>query len=82
MRLCSSHIELASRRRTGNTIRGLEAIMFNPTQIIIQAFVGELKNRYGQIYGILEPAHPDIIGFVGRLAYCATYFRNTGYAQC
>jgi hypothetical protein len=42
--------------------------MFNPTQIVIQAFVGELKNRYGQIYGILEPAYPDIIGFVGRLA--------------
>ena len=39
--------------------------MFNPTQIVIQAFVGELKNRYGQIYGILEPAYPDIIGFVG-----------------
>jgi hypothetical protein len=35
--------------------------MFNPTQIVIQAFVGELKNRYGQIYGILEPAYPDII---------------------
>jgi len=42
--------------------------MFNPTQIVIQAFVGELKNRYGQIYGILEPAYRDIIGFVGRLA--------------
>src|SRR5258708_510137 len=42
--------------------------MFNPTQIVIQAFVGELKNRYGQIYGILDPANPDIIGFVGRLA--------------
>ena len=42
--------------------------MFNPTQIVIQAFVGELKNRYGRIYGILEPAYPDIIGFVGRLA--------------
>ena len=42
--------------------------MFNPTQIVIQAFVGELKNRYGQIYGILEPAYPDIVGFVGRLA--------------
>src|SRR3984957_10776366 len=42
--------------------------MFNPTQTVIQAFVGELKNRYGQIYGILEPAYRDIIGFVGRLA--------------
>src|ERR1700745_641859 len=45
-----------------------EAIMFNPTQIVIQAFVEELRNMYGQIYGVLEPAYPDIIGFVGRLA--------------
>ncbi|WP_201449708.1 metal-dependent phosphohydrolase [Bradyrhizobium sp. Ai1a-2] len=42
--------------------------MFNPTQIVIQAFVEQLKGKYGQIYGILEPAYPDIIGFVGRLA--------------
>ena len=42
--------------------------MFNPTQIVIQAFVGELKDKYSQIYGVLEPAYPDIIGFVGRLA--------------
>ena len=42
--------------------------MFNPTQIVIQAFVEQLKDRYDQIYGILEPAYPAIIGFVGRLA--------------
>jgi hypothetical protein len=42
--------------------------MFNPTQIVIQAFVDELKDKYHQIYGVLEPAYPDIIGFVGRLA--------------
>jgi hypothetical protein len=42
--------------------------MFNPTEIVIDAFVGELKGKYGQIYGVLEPAYPDIIGFVGRLA--------------
>jgi hypothetical protein len=42
--------------------------MFNPTQIIIQAFVDELKDKYHLIYGVLEPAYPDIIGFVGRLA--------------
>ena len=42
--------------------------MFNPTQIVIQAFVEQLKGKYGQIYGVLEPAYPDIIGFVGRLA--------------
>ena len=42
--------------------------MFNPTQIVIQAFVEQLKDKYDQIYGILEPAYPAIIGFVGRLA--------------
>jgi len=41
--------------------------MFNPTEIVIQAFVQQLQNMYGQIYGVLEPAYPDIIGFVARL---------------
>src|SRR5258707_2065255 len=73
MQLGYSQLELACGpagpgAQSGNSIRGLEAIMFNPTQIVIQAFVGELKDKYGQIYGVLEPAYPDIIGFVGRLA--------------
>jgi hypothetical protein len=42
--------------------------MFNPTQIVIQACVEELRDMYRQIYGVLEPAYPDIISFVGRLA--------------
>jgi hypothetical protein len=42
--------------------------MFNPTQVVIQAFVEELQAMYGQIYGVLEPAYPGIIGFIGRLA--------------
>jgi hypothetical protein len=42
--------------------------MFNPTQIVIQAFVEELKDKYCLIYGELESAYRDIIGFVGRLA--------------
>ena len=42
--------------------------MFNPTQIIIQAFIEELREAYVQTYGVLEPAYPDIIAFVGRLA--------------
>ena len=42
--------------------------MFNPTHIIIQAFVEELRGAYVQSYGVLEPAYPDIIAFVGRLA--------------
>src|SRR5215469_8723179 len=46
----------------------METIMFNPTQIVIQAFVEQLKDKYRQTYGVLDPAYPDIIGFVGRLA--------------
>ncbi len=42
--------------------------MFNPTEIVIQAFVDELKEKYDLIYGALEPAYPGVIGFVGRLA--------------
>ncbi len=42
--------------------------MFNPTEIVIQAFVQHLQHMYGQIYGVLEPTYPDIIGFVARLS--------------
>jgi hypothetical protein len=42
--------------------------MFNPTQIVIKAFVEELQEMYGQVYGVLEPAYPGIIGFIARLA--------------
>ena len=42
--------------------------MFNPTQLIIEAFVGELKLMYERTYGLLEPSYPGIIDFVGRLA--------------
>lgn len=42
--------------------------MFNPTQIVIRAFVDQLRDMYRQTYGVLEPAYPDIIAFVGRLA--------------
>ena len=42
--------------------------MFNPTKVVIEAFVGELEVMYERTYGILEPGYPGIIGFVGRLA--------------
>ena len=42
--------------------------MFNPTQIVIEAFVSELTLTYGRTYGLLEPSYPGIIGFVARLA--------------
>ena len=42
--------------------------MFNPTPIVVEAFVGELRTMYDRTYGTLEPSHPGIIGFVARLA--------------
>ena len=42
--------------------------MFNPTQIVIERLVGELRLMYERTYGLLEPNYPDIIGFVARLA--------------
>jgi hypothetical protein len=42
--------------------------MFNPTQIVIDAFVEELRVIYRRTYGELEPSYPDIIGFVARVA--------------
>jgi hypothetical protein len=42
--------------------------MFNPTQLVIDAFVDRLADNYGRIYGRLEPDYPGIIGFCGRLA--------------
>jgi hypothetical protein len=42
--------------------------MFNSTQIVIQAFIKELRSMYGQTYGILEPSYPGIISFVAGLA--------------
>jgi hypothetical protein len=42
--------------------------MFNPTQIVIDAFTKELLTMYDRTYGILEPAYPGIISFVAGLA--------------
>jgi hypothetical protein len=42
--------------------------MFNPTQIVIEAFVSELTLTYERTYGLLEPSYPGVIGFVARLA--------------
>ena len=42
--------------------------MFNPTKIVIEAFVGELLVMYERTYGMLEPSYPGIISFVARLA--------------
>jgi hypothetical protein len=42
--------------------------MFNPTQIVIDAFIGELRTMYDRTYGTLEPGYPGIISFVAELA--------------
>jgi hypothetical protein len=42
--------------------------MFNPMQVVIEAFVEQLQARYGQTYGTPEPDYPGIIGFIARLA--------------
>ena len=42
--------------------------MFNPTQIVIEAFIRELRTMYERTYGMLEPGYPGIISFVAQLA--------------
>src|SRR6478672_5494505 len=42
--------------------------MFNPTQIVIEAFIYELRLMYERNYTTLEPSYPGIISFVAQLA--------------
>ena len=42
--------------------------MFNPTAVVIEAFVAELRQGYNYTYTNLEPDYPGIIDFVGRMA--------------
>jgi hypothetical protein len=42
--------------------------MFNPTQIVIEAFTNELRLMYERTYTTLEPSYPGIISFVAQLA--------------
>ena len=42
--------------------------MFNPTAVVIDAFVAELRQGYVGTYTNLEPDYPGIIDFVGRMA--------------
>ena len=42
--------------------------MFNPTLIVIEAFIGELRRMYERSYGILEPNYPGMLNFVAQLA--------------
>jgi hypothetical protein len=42
--------------------------MFNPTAVVIDAFVDELRKGYISTYTNLEPDYPGIIDFVGHMA--------------
>ena len=42
--------------------------MFNPTLIVIESFIRELRATYGRTYTILEPNYPGVLGFAAQLA--------------
>src|SRR3974390_763317 len=42
--------------------------MFNPTQVVIEAFVREFQAMYVHTYSVLEPIYPDVIALIGRAA--------------
>ncbi len=42
--------------------------MFNPTEVVIDAFEAHLRNAYLSIYSTLEPSYPGIICYAGRMA--------------
>ena len=42
--------------------------MFNPTLVVIEAFIRELRTMYERTYGTLEPGYPGTISFVAQLA--------------
>ena len=42
--------------------------MFNPTQVVIEAFEQELQATYARVYGVLEADYPGILVFIGRVA--------------
>ncbi len=42
--------------------------MFNPTTIVIDAFVSKLQDSYHRTYGNLKPDYPSMIAYIGRMA--------------
>jgi hypothetical protein len=42
--------------------------MFNPTELLIDAFVERLHQAYWRTYGKMEPSYTGIIGWAGRMA--------------
>lgn len=42
--------------------------MFNPTEVLIDAFVECLQKEYWRTYGVLEPTYSGLLGWAGRMA--------------
>jgi hypothetical protein len=42
--------------------------MFNPTLIVIEAFIRELRTMYERTYSTMEPSYPGVISFAAQLA--------------
>jgi hypothetical protein len=42
--------------------------MFDPTRLIINAFIDQLKESYSDIYGEMERDYPAMITFIGKMA--------------
>jgi hypothetical protein len=42
--------------------------MFNPTEVVIDAFEAHLRHAYTSTYTTLEPSYPGIISYVSRMA--------------
>lgn len=54
--------------------------MFNPTQIVIEAFINELRLMYERNYTTLEPNYPGIISFVAQLEQIPVDFTHSLHA--
>jgi len=42
--------------------------MLNPTLVVIEAFIAELRAMYERTYGVMEPGYPGVISFIAQLA--------------
>src|SRR5579872_5161780 len=56
------------RQSAGHRGKAPEEAMFNPTELVIEAFVERLQSGYQRVYGLLEPGYPGILAFIGRTA--------------
>ena len=61
--------------------------MFNPTAVVIEAFVDELRKGYISTYTNLEPDYPGIIDYVGHMALelianSDAPYHNLGHTIC